>query len=258
MTEHGVAIHGLGTIGTAVAAALLDGEKGLRLTAVSTRHPAKVRQWLSDHGAPAGIVVGTPDDAARTADIVVEASGLAGFGPIARAASEWRRIFVPSTVGGLLEHGDLLRDAGRVLIPSGAIGGLDLIRAAQASRSIRRLHIETRKPAVALPNKGRKEPAGAVRLFSGTVREGYSLFPANVNVAVACALAGPGPDNTTLEVWRDPTMRRNTHVVSLESAEVTAQIRVENTPSENPRTGLVASSSLLALLRQYVGVRQFL
>jgi predicted dinucleotide-utilizing enzyme len=53
-------------------------------------------------------------------------------------------------------------------------------------------------------------------------------------------------------------MRRNTHVVSLESAEVTAQIRVENTPSENPRTGLVASSSLLALLRQYVGVRQFL
>jgi aspartate dehydrogenase len=50
-------------------------------------------------------------------------------------------------------------------------------------------------------------------------------------------LAGIGPDRTTVEIWADPTVTRNTH-------------RIENIPSENPKTGLITALSVIACLRK--------
>lgn len=85
------------------------------------------------------------------------------------------------------------------------------------------------------------------------MRAAARLFPANVNVAVALALAGIGPDLTQYEVWADPHVSRNTHVVRVEADESSFEVTVRGVPSEeNPATGKLTPLSALATLRGLV------
>ena len=89
-----------------------------------------------------------------------------------------------------------------------------------------------------------------LRLYSGGVTDAAGRFPANVNVAVALALAGIGPDATQYELWADPTVSRNTHTFSLKSAESDFEVRVAGVPTEtNPATGKLTPLSAIATLR---------
>jgi aspartate dehydrogenase len=88
-------------------------------------------------------------------------------------------------------------------------------------------------------------------VFTGTAREAARGFPANVNVAAALALAGIGPDRTTVEIWADPGLTRNTHRIELDADSVRLSMQIENVPSlENPRTGRLTPLSVIALLRK--------
>jgi aspartate dehydrogenase len=89
-------------------------------------------------------------------------------------------------------------------------------------------------------------------VFEGTAREGARGFPANVNVAAALALAGIGPDRTTLEIWADPTLERNTHTIEVDADSARFRMTIENVPSENPRTGKITALSVLACLQGLV------
>ena len=85
----------------------------------------------------------------------------------------------------------------------------------------------------------------------GTAREAARGFPANVNVAAALALAGIGPDRTTVEIWADPTVTRNIHRIEVEAAAARLSMQVENVPSaENPRTGRLTPLSVIAALKK--------
>jgi aspartate dehydrogenase len=89
------------------------------------------------------------------------------------------------------------------------------------------------------------------RVFSGTAREAARGFPANVNVAAALALAGIGPDRTTVEIWADPTITRNIHRIEVEAAAACLSMQVENVPSDdNPRTGRLTALSVIAALKK--------
>jgi len=93
-----------------------------------------------------------------------------------------------------------------------------------------------------------------VRVFAGTAREAARGFPANVNVAAALALAGIGPDRTSVEIWADPTVTRNTHTITVEADAARLTMTIEGVPSpENPRTGRLTPLSVLALLEGLVG-----
>ncbi len=88
-------------------------------------------------------------------------------------------------------------------------------------------------------------------VFTGTAREAARGFPANVNVAAALALAGIGPDRTTVEIWADPTVTRNTHRIEVEAEAARLLLQVENVPSaENPRTGRLTALSVIAALKK--------
>jgi aspartate dehydrogenase len=89
------------------------------------------------------------------------------------------------------------------------------------------------------------------RVFSGSAREAARGFPANVNVAAALALAGIGPDRTTIEIWADPTVARNVHRIEVEAAAARLLMQIENVPSdENPRTGRLTALSVIAALKK--------
>jgi aspartate dehydrogenase len=243
-----VAIAGLGAIGLEVARALDHGIPGLRLVSVAARDADMARLSLATFDAPPAIVdfAGLAD-----ADLVVEAAPAALFERIAEPAIERGRIFVPASVGALLTHIGLAERArqtgARIIVPTGALLGLDAVRAA-AEGPVDSITLVTRKPPAGLVGAlGITEPT---RIFSGNALDAAAGFPANVNVAAALALAGIGPLRTQVEIWADPTIDRNVHTVRIEAAAARCTMTVEGVPSPtNPRTGRLAPLSVIACLR---------
>ena len=256
-----VALAGLGAIGLPLARALDRGIDGLRLISVATRDSIKARARLVGFHNPPALV----DFAALAeADIVVEAAPAALFEQIALPAIERGRIFVPASVGALLPRMHLVRLAAqtgaRIIVPTGALLGLDAVRAAAEGR-IDSVTIETRKPPMGLIGAPYLEQHGIDMLdisiptlvFSGNARDAAAGFPANVNVAAALALAGIGPVRTQVEIWADPGLTRNVHIITVEAESARFSMRIENIPSEgNPKTGLITPLSVLACLRGLV------
>jgi aspartate dehydrogenase len=256
-----VAIGGLGAIGLKLARALDSGVDGLQLIAVAARDQAKAEASLRDFRSPPRIV--TLHDLAE-ADIVVEAAPAAVFETIASAAIEAGRIFVPASVGALLPRMHLVRRAqetgARIVVPTGALLGLDAVRAA-AEGPVQSVTIESRKPPGGLEGapylvKHGIEVNGLAapkRVFEGNAFDAAAGFPANVNVAAALALAGIGPMRTRVEIWADPGIDRNTHTIRVEADAARFTMTIENVPSvENPRTGQITALSMLACLRGLV------
>ena len=173
------------------------------------------------------------------------------------------KIFMPLSVGQLLDNWDLVERAkktgARILAPTGALLGLDAVRAA-AEGTIHSVTMVTRKPPNGLEGapylvergislKGLTEPT---KIFDGSAREGARGFPANVNVAAALSLAGIGPDKTRLEIWADPALSRNTHRIEVDADTARFSMAIEGIPSENPRTGRIVPLSVIAALRGLV------
>ncbi len=257
-----VAIAGLGAIGLDLARALDRGVEGLRLVAVASRDKGKAEANLRGFAHPPEVT-----DAATLADraeIVVEAAPAAAFESIVVPAIRRGRIVVPSSVGALLPRMHLVEEArrygARIIVPTGALLGLDAVRAA-AEGHVESVTIETRKPPGGLAGAPYLIENGldmaAIReptlIFKGNAVDAARGFPANVNVAAALGLAGIGPERTGVEIWADPTVTRNTHTIRVEAEAARFTMTIEGVPTEaNPRTGKLTPLSLIACLRGLV------
>ena len=196
------------------------------------------------------------------ADVIVECLPSKHFLEVAEPAIARGRIFMPLSVGALLDHMqlvDLARETGaRIVVPTGALLGLDAVRAT-AEGKIASATIITRKPPAGLAGAPLLVKQGVsvegltapLKVFDGSAREAIAGFPANVNVAVALSLAGIGPDRTRIEIWADPGVTRNTHTVKVTSDSSDLTMTIENIPDpDNPRTGRITALSALAALRR--------
>ena len=171
---------------------------------------------------------------------------------------------MPASVGALLPRMHLVRRAqetgARIVVPTGALLGLDAVRAA-AEGTVESVTIESRKPPRGLEGAPYLVQHGIdvsgitapKRVFEGNAFDAAAGFPANVNVAAALALAGIGPTRTQVEIWADPGIDRNTHTIRVEAEAARFTMTIENVPSaENPRTGQITALSMLACLRGLV------
>jgi aspartate dehydrogenase len=185
---------------------------------------------------------------------------------VAEPAIARGRVLVPLSVGALLDHWHLVDAAkakgARILVPTGALLGLDAVRAA-AEGNISEVRMVTRKPPTGLAgapllkarNISLEGLTAPLQVFQGSAREAIAGFPANVNVAVALSLAGIGPDRTRVEIWADPTLTHNHHTIVVTSDSSDLNMSIKNIPSrENPRTGRITALSALAALRRLTGV----
>jgi aspartate dehydrogenase len=255
-----LAIAGLGAIGFALVRRLDAGDiPGMRVVAVAAGDHAKARGALAElRSAPQLVSLA---ELAELAEIVVECLPAAQFAAVAGPAVARGRIFMPLSAGSLLQHMHLIEEAkatgARILVPTGALLGLDAVRAAREG-TIASVTMIMRKPPAGLAGApllaergiavaGLREP---LCVFRGSARQAIAGFPANVNVAVALALAGIGPDRTQVEVWADPGVTRNTHTIVLRSDSADLTMTIENIPSVNPRTGKITALSALAALRR--------
>lgn len=256
-----VAIGGLGAIGYTIAEALDREDCGLELAAVSARDLERARARTARFRGPPAVV--RPEDLSGW-QIVLEAAPAAAFESIVVPALERARTVVVASVGALLARPHLLERArttgASIIVPSGALAGLDAIRAV-ATGNVESVTLETRKPPGSLagaPHLARNAiDVGAITtptcVFRGSAREAAAGFPANANVAAALALAGIGPERTQVEIWADPTVERNRHTVRVVADSATLAFCIESVPSpENPRTSRLAAQSVLACLRGLV------
>lgn len=255
-----IGLAGLGAVGLDVGRRLQAGIPGLVLAAVSVGDPAKVRQGLKLGSA---VPVLPLEKLAELCDVVVEGLPPALFRTVAAASIAQARLFMPLSVGQLLPNWDLVdraRESGaRILVPTGALIGLDAVRAA-AEGEIHSVTMVTRKPPASLDGApylvergiSVRSLSAPLKVFEGSARDGARGFPANVNVAAALSLAGIGPDRTRLEIWADPSLERNTHRIDVESDSARFSMTIENIPSENPRTGRIVALSTIAALRGLV------
>jgi aspartate dehydrogenase len=148
----------------------------------------------------------------------------------------------------------------RLLLPTGAIAGLDHLKAAGLFGVEEATLTLTKNPeGLADADYFDRHPVDLRALtkptlvFEGSAAEAIREFPTNVNVAVALSLATLGPARTRVRIVCDPaaTCIR----FEIRARGVTGEIRVEqaNLPSpDNPRTSYQACCSALATLKRFV------
>jgi aspartate dehydrogenase len=253
-----VGLVGCGTIGARVALALQRNyRRHARLVALHDIIPAQALA-LARRLHPRPRLVSLPE-LIRTSDVVIEAASAGAAGEVVTRALRANRIVFVMSVGGLLRNSSwkraVPRSSGKVYIPSGALAGLDGVKAMAVGR-LRRIWLTTRKPPRALASAPYVRRRGLrldrltrpTLLFEGSPRAVVSAFPQNTNVAAALALAAGGSARTTIRVIADPAIRMNTHELDIlgDSGRITC--RIASRPSDNPKTSELAVRSAVAAL----------
>jgi aspartate dehydrogenase len=130
----------------------------------------------------------------------------------------------------------------RILIPSGALFGLDNAKIARYGE-VDRVTMRTTKPpgSFGIQTDRRKS------LFKGSATECIKFYPRNVNAAVALSIAAQ--KEVQIELWADPSVSTNTHEVHVSGSFGEASIKIENRPSpHNPSTSYLAALSVVAMI----------
>lgn len=136
-------------------------------------------------------------------------------------------------------------------LPSGAIGGLDLIQNAKALGNLDKVSLTTRKPASSLIDE---EISEEMVVFKGKAKDAIDKYPKNMNVSIILSLAGLGIDNTEVILIADPDAEKNTHRINVSGLFGEAEITIRNNPLlENPKTSRLAALSIYATLERMTG-----
>lgn len=249
-----IVLIGFGAIGRALAVEL--GRDAAYRLAVLTHRAVELPPTVRALPDVAALI------AARPA-LVVEAAGqgaVAQYGP--RLLEAGISLVVAST-GALGDEG-LLRSltaaaqasGARLIVPAGAIGGLDYLAALAGVEGVKVRYISRKPPAAwsrELEALGHAPEglASAVVLFEGSAAEAARRYPRNLNAGLTVALAA-GPASVSVQVIADPAVRGNTHEIEVESPAGTATLRFLNRPSpDNPKTSVVTALSLAHAVRRH-------
>lgn len=146
----------------------------------------------------------------------------------------------------------------RIYVPSGAIAGIDGVRAA-ALGGLRTIRLRTTKPPKGLAGAPYVVANGIdldamtvpATIFDGSVGDAVRGFPTNVNVAAVLALAAGSSAELAVSVVADPHATTNVHELEVSGGFGTFTVRLDNLPSpDNPKTSALAPLSALAMLRR--------
>ncbi len=252
-----VLVIGYGAIGKAVVTRLPEHAPGATLVGLLVRE-SRVAE-LGRSVAAAVPVAGTLEAAlSLRPDIVVECAShraLRDYGPAFLTAGA---DLVVASVGALADRNLLetlvaaaTASGAQVIVPSGAIGGMDALAAARIG-GLERVTYTSRKPPRAW--KGTAAEAvcdlDAVRkatiLYRGTAAQAALTYPQNANVAATIALAGLGMDGTDVSLIADPALSGNVHMIKAEGAFGSCEIVMRGKPMPtNPKTSALTAMSLV-------------
>ncbi len=171
------------------------------------------------------------------ADLVIEAADKSVVEEIVRLCSG--KVLVLS-VGGLINVG---LHTCKIYIPSGAIAGLDAIKAVRGKITSLTLTTTKHPRAFGIPEEKKV-------LFSGNFRDAVKKFPQNINVAASLHIASQFED-IHVTIIADPAATLNTHVIVCTGEFGKITIKTENKPSKNPKTSYLAVLSAISVLNGF-------
>ncbi len=188
---------------------------------------------------------------AQRYDLVVECAGHAAVKAYGTKVLATGTDLLVVSIGSLTDDTlrTELRDAAeasgaRMILCSGAIGGIDLLSAARLA-GIESITYTSRKA----PKAWKGTPAeklidldsvtAETVFYEGTARAAARDYPQNANSAATIAIASVGLDNANVRLIADPAAPGNVHEFKLTSACADMEIRIVGKPSpDNPKTSM--------------------
>lgn len=253
--ERHIGLIGYGAAGRACAALLLADAR-YRVT-VLTRSPL-------EEDLPERLTAVTSLEALLAAgpQIIIEAASAKAFSSMVPECLRAGIDVVAASIGALQSRDtwDVVVEACRtgrshLVLPSGAVGGLDYLAAAALAGDIAVTYTSRKPPAAwtaELAAAGLAEEARAqpVTLFEGSAPEAARRYPRNLNAGLTVALAA-GIDRTRVKVVADPAVTTNTHEITVTGAAGEASMRFANKPSpDNPKTSMITALSLASAVQR--------
>ena len=247
---------GLGAIGRELVARL--GPEGIACTVLTRTVPADLPGGLRRVGTLDALLADRPG-------LIVECAGHDALRACAVPVLNAGMPLLVASVGALADAAlaDQItaasaRTGARVLLPAGAIGGLDLLRAVAAAGDPEVSYRGTKPPAAwkGTPAEDRAaldSLSAPVPVFEGSGREAALAFPRNANVVAALALAGAGFDSLRVTLIADPAATGNTHAYSVRSPLCSYDMTIRNAPTQgNARSSLTTVLSLAQEIRDFL------
>lgn len=202
----------------------------------------------------------------KSCDLVVEAVNAKNTHEIISAALHARKNVLAMSVGKLLNEPGLFRLAEKnhctILLPSGAISGIDAIKAASLA-GISSVTLTTRKPPSGFAKNLHVTERGInldrikaeTVIYDGNVDRAVQLFPENTNVAATIALACGAKDKLRVRIITAPDFKRNSHEIDVIGGFGRMVSRTENVVCpDNPKTSYLAVLSAIQTLKQFFSV----
>jgi aspartate dehydrogenase len=266
MSSKRVGLIGHGAIGQAIVAQWLRAPvAGHALTAVLVRP----RQQAEARAAiPAAIAVVTTLDEllAHTPALVVEAAGHGAVIDCAQALLTRGLELMLLSIGSLADAGlharlerAALASGGRMILPVGAIAGLDGLLALRRAglQSVR--YTSTKPPAAwrGTPAEAEVDLAALgspTIIFDGNARDAARRYPKNANIAAAVALAGLGFERTRVQLIADPAALGNSGRIEAEGEGSRLDVTVAGRSTGlNPKSSQITGMSVLSALDNQAG-----
>ncbi|MCK5580358.1 MAG: aspartate dehydrogenase [Candidatus Omnitrophica bacterium] len=199
----------------------------------------------------------------KDCDLMVEAVNATNTQDLIRTALTAKKDILVMSVGKLLNADDLFSLAAEnhvtLLIPTGAIAGIDAIKAASLA-GITKITLTTRKPPAGLSGIPYIESqgidldkiTGETVIFDGDVTAAVKHFPQNINVAATLALACNAKDKLTIRIISSPTYTKNSHEIEAEGDFGRIVTLTENIACpDNPKTSYLAVLSGIQALKDF-------
>lgn len=253
---------GWGAINSRVGALLKARGAPVEIVGVATVDTPEARALIPE-AAP--FLARPADLAALKPDLVVEAAGRAAIEMWAEAALSACRRFVSTSTSAYCDDAFTARmvalaedRGGQIIIPPGAIGAIDAIKAASVLPLDDVVHVIAKPP---LAWKGTKAEtllrldavSEAVTFFTGTARQAATDYPQNANATATTALAGVGLDKTRVELIADPALTKNVHRIAARGQFGAMTIELANVPlATNPKSSELTALSLVRLIENEV------
>ncbi len=258
-----VGILGCGAIGSRIAKSIKsECEDKATVTAIFDINPAK-SQALAKHLPNKNIVKNSYSELLNGCDLLVEAVNAPDTNHLVRQALLAKKDVLVMSVGKFIDGESILKLAqkqgARLLIPSGAIAGIDAIKAA-ALKKIDSITLTTRKPIYGFADnayvQARRINLSQIKketiLFDGNVKEAVKCFPQNINVAATIALASNAKDKLRIRISTSPDFKVNSHEIEVVGEFGRLVTKTENVVCpDNPKTSHLAVLSAVQALKQY-------
>ncbi|HEY7078721.1 MAG TPA: aspartate dehydrogenase [Nitrososphaeraceae archaeon] len=265
-----IGIIGCGAIGIQVAKAIDEGRinntaiaflfdadksaiKGLAAKLTAKNHTACFSDFTD--------LISSPEF--KKSNLVLECASQDAVRLFARRLLESGKDMIIMSVGALTDNALLLdlidlsvRNGTSLVLPTGAIAGIDAIRSAREGlESVMLITTKTPKALEGAPffkkNTIRLDAINKkTTIFNGTAAEAVLNFPANVNVASILALAGLGMQKTIVRIVVDPKIHYNQHEIIAEGKFGKLNIKLKNNQAKgNPKTSFLAILSAIETVR---------